>query len=68
MFELVSQIVSAVMKSGQFDFSQLAGLTTGFLPLMLGQQLLMLLSLPFATAALMHAYENLFGSRPATSA
>ena len=68
MFELVNQIMSAVMKSGQFDFSQLAGLTTGFLPLMLGQQLLMLLSLPFATAALMHAYENLFGSRPATSA
>src|SRR5437879_7112785 len=68
MFELVTQIMSAVMKSGQFDFSQLAGLTTGFLPLVFGQQLLMLLSLPFATAALMHAYENLFGTRPAPSA
>ena len=46
----------------------LAGLTTGFLPLLLGQQLLLLLSLPLATAALMHAYENLFGTGPATSA
>jgi len=68
MFELVTQIMSAVMKSGQFDFSQLAGLTTGFLPLVLGQQLLMFLSLPFATAALMHAYEILFGTRPAAPA
>jgi len=68
MFELVAQIMSAVMKSGQFDFSQLAGLTTGFLPLVFGQQLLMLLSLPFATAALMHAYENLFGTPPTPSA
>ena len=68
MFELVTQIMSAVMKSGQFDFSQLAGLTTGFLPLVLVQQLLMLLSLPFATAALMHAYETLFGTRTAAPA
>jgi uncharacterized membrane protein len=68
MFELLAQIMSAVMKSGQFDFSQLAGLTTGFLPLLLGQQLLLLLSLPLATAALMHAYEDLFGTGPATSA
>jgi len=68
MFELVAQIMSAVMKSGQFDFSQFARLGTGFLPLVFGQQLLMLLSLPFATAALMHAYENLFGTRPTTSA
>ena len=67
VFELVTQIMSAVMKSGQFDFSQLAGLTAGFLPLVLGQQLLMLLSLPFATSALMHAYEILFGTRPAAS-
>ena len=68
MFELVTQIMSAVMSSGQFDFSQLAGLTTRFLPLVIGQQLLMLVSLPFATAALMHAYETLFGTRPAASA
>jgi uncharacterized membrane protein len=68
MFELVTQIMSAVMKSGQFDFSQLTSLTTGFLPLMFGQQLLMLLSLPFATAALMHAYETLFGTRPTAPA
>ncbi len=66
--ELAAQIVSALMKSGQFDFSQLTGLMTGFLPLMLGHQLLMLISLPFATAALMHAYEDLFGTRPAASA
>ena len=68
VLQMLIQIISAVMKSGQFDFSQLAGLTTGFLPLVLGQQLLMLLSLPFATAALMHAYETLFGTRPAAPA
>ncbi len=68
ILQMLIQIISVVMKSGQFDFSQLAGLTTGFLPLFLGQQLLMLLSLPLATAALIHAYENLFGTRPATSA
>ena len=68
IFELMSQIMSTVMKSGQFDFSQLAGLSTGFLPLFIGQQLLMFLSLPFATAALMHAYETLFGTRPAAPA
>ncbi len=68
LFGLVTQILSAVMNSGQFDFSQLTGLATVFLPLVLGQQLLMLLSLPFATAALMHAYETLFGTRPAAPA
>ena len=68
IFQMLIQIISVVMKSGQFDFSQLTGLTTGFLPLVLGQQLLLLLSLPFATAALMHAYETLFGTRTAAPA
>jgi hypothetical protein len=68
LIEVVARFMSAVMDSGHFDFGQLASLTAGFIPLVVAQQVLMFLSLPFATASLMHAYEDLFGSRPAAAA
>ena len=36
----------------------------GFITLSLAQQLIALFTQPFATAALMYAYEDLFGTRP----
>ena len=68
IYQIIIQVFSAVVNSGQFDIGQFAGLATRLIPLMLGQQLLMLLTLPFATAALMQAYEDLFGPRPAPAA
>src|SRR6266446_5837817 len=62
------QIAFSLIDSGPFDFSRLYGFMGTFLSYYLAQQLAMLFTLPFATAALMHAYESLFGTRPAPSA
>ncbi len=62
------QIFFSLINSGPFDFSRLYGFMGTLLSYYLVEQLAMLFTLPFATAALMHAYENLFGTRPTTSA
>jgi len=63
-----AQIAFSLIDSGAFDWSRLYGFMGTFLSHYLAQQLAMLFTLPFATAALMHVYENLFGTRPAASA
>jgi hypothetical protein len=62
------QISFSLVNSGSFDLTRLSGFAGTFLSHYLAQQLAMLFSLPIATAALMHAYETLFGTRPAASA
>jgi hypothetical protein len=62
------EIVFSIMQTGQFDFNALPKLVSMVVTLSLGQQLVLLFTLPFATAALMHAYEDLFGARTAPAA
>src|SRR6185295_4701396 len=53
---------------GRLDFVQITRIIKGFVALPLIQQLILLFTLPFATSALIHAYEDLFGTRPAPAA
>jgi len=62
------QISFSLINSGPFDFSRLYGFMGTFLSYYLAEQVAMLFTLPFATTSLMHAYETLFGTRPAASA
>lgn len=62
------EFVFSTMRSGRFDFNELPKLAGIAVSLSLGQQLVLLFTLPFATAALMHAYEDLFGIRSAPAA
>jgi len=66
MFTVLFPVV--INGGGRFDFSEMIRLTKGFLPLWIIQQLIEFLTLPFATAAVVYAYEDLFGTRPAKAA
>jgi hypothetical protein len=64
--------VQEVMSSGQPDFARMMRLmmqlAKSSLPLVFLIKFVLLLNLPFALGALMYAYENLFGTRPAPTA
>ena len=62
------EFVFSMTRSGRFDFNELPRLASMAVSLSLGQQLVLLFTLPFATAALMHAYEDLFGAGTAPAA
>lgn len=62
------EFVFSIMRSGSFDFNEMPRLVSMAVSLSLGQQLVLLFNLPFATAAVMHAYEDLFGARTAPAA
>ena len=60
-----SDLIPLIVQSGgRIDFSQIMRKMGGFITLSLVQQLIALFTQPFATAALMYAYEDLFGTRP----
>jgi hypothetical protein len=68
----LSPILQDMISSGQPDIPKLihtivAAAWIGF-PLLLVSKLVLLLNLPFALGALMYAYEDLFGTRPASTA
>jgi hypothetical protein len=62
------EFVFSLMRTGSFDFNDLPKLVSIAVSLSLGKQLVLLFNLPFATAALMHAYEDLFGARSVPAA
>ncbi|PYM13055.1 MAG: hypothetical protein DME18_09850 [Verrucomicrobia bacterium] len=71
LFHMVSVMVPILLNSGgqfNFNFGQIMKMISGFVTLSLAQQLVALFTVPFATASLMHAYEDLFGTRPTPAA
>ncbi len=66
VFHMLSVLFPLIINSGgRLDLSQVMKVAGEVVTLSLTQQLITLFALPFATAALMHAYEDLFGTRPA---
>ena len=57
-----------VNSGGPPNFGQIVKMMSGFFTLSVVQQLIALFTLPFASASLMCAYEDLFGTRPAQAA
>jgi len=69
IFHVISVMAPIVVDSGgQFNFDQIMKMMGGFVTLSLAQQLIALFTVPFATASLMYAYEDLFGTRQAQAA
>jgi hypothetical protein len=72
IFSMIIPVVFDSMSSGQPDFGRVFGLATKIalttLPLTALLKVVALLNLPFAAGALMYAYEDLFGPRPASTA
>jgi hypothetical protein len=69
VFHMISVLFPLIINSGgQFDYSQFVKIIGGFATLSLAQQVITLFTLPFATASLMNAYEDLFNTRPAPAA
>jgi len=69
IFHVLSVLLPLVIQDGgRMDFGQIMKMMGGFFTLSLIQQLIALFTLPFATAALMYAYEDLFGTRPTKAA
>src|SRR5882724_5505888 len=65
IFHILSVVLPVVLQNGaRIDFSQIMKMMGGFFTLSLIQQLIALFTQPFATAALMYAYEDLFSTRP----
>lgn len=64
--------IHEILASGQPDVGRIIGMITNVFkvsfPLTLLVKFVFLLNLPFALGALMYAYENLFGTRPAPNA
>ena len=69
LFHVLSVVIPVIVNSGgPPNFGQIVKMMSGFFTLSLVQQLIALFTLPFATASLMCAYEDLFGTRPAPTA
>ena len=69
LFHVLSVVIPVIVNSGgPPNFGQIVKMMSGFFTLSLVQQLIALFTLPFATASLMCAYEDLFGTRPAQAA
>ena|SRR5437867_2185147 len=69
IFHVCSVLFPLILQSGgRIDFGQITRMMGGFITLSAAQQLIALFTQPFATAALMYAYEDLFGTRPAKAA
>jgi uncharacterized membrane protein len=69
IFRVFSVVYPLVANAGgRVNFSEITSAVSGFAALSGVQQLIMLFTLPFATAALMYAYEDLFGARPSQAA
>lgn len=69
LFHVFSVVVPMVLNSGGApNFHLIMKIAASFATLSLAQQVVALFTLPFATASLMCAYEDLFGTRPAQTA
>lgn len=65
---MFGEMFPVLSRGGQMDFAEVYRLMKAGASLGLGQMLLQGLVLPFAVAALMYAYEDIFNTRPAPAA
>lgn len=74
LFAMVWPAIWGMATSGQPDVARIQGLmmelthSRQFVAMVMIPRFVLLLNLPFVLAALMYAYENLFGARPAATA